>query len=253
MYRTGQIEVIPLECGATRGPVQLLEAGRQGIVDLPAYAFLVIHPDAGMIIFDAGLPASLNGVRLADVFEVIVPAGQGLDEQLALHQVDAARIERLIISHSHVDHIAGVELVPNAQLIANKAEYEAAVGSVPWLRMGHDWKLIERELDVFGDGSVEVFPTPGHSCGHQSLRVRRGRAYDVLAVDSCYFCSSISLDDSVQPHAYDADAYRASLRLLRQMQDSGSFIVPGHDPAFLDYIPAGSCVVRPQSLYWTTQ
>lgn len=251
MGNSHRVEILPLECGATRGPVHLLEQGRDGIVDLPAYAFLIRHPTGGDVVFDAGLPPSMHGGKLAGLFDIDVPAGQGLDEQLARHDVDAARIGRVVLSHAHVDHCAGVELLPNAEIWIARREYEAMRDQVPALNLGHKRRLVDGDHDLFGDGSVEIIATPGHSCGHQSLRVRQGDAHDVLAGDACYFCGSLSDPDSRQPHAHDHEAYRASLERLRDMQRRGAFVVPGHDPAFFDRIPAGSALRRPDSLYWT--
>ncbi len=88
----------------------------------------------------------------------------------------------------------------------------------------------------------------GHTAGHQSLRVRRfGGGHDVLTGDACYFCRALDRADADQPHAFDKDAYVASKRRFMEMRAAGDFIVPGHDPAFLDAIPAGSSV-RPRAV-----
>ncbi len=250
MSRASRIEILPLECGSTRGPVHVLEESRQGIVDLPAYAFLIRHPNGQDIVFDAGLPPSMDGEKLVGLFDVEVPDGQGLRRQLAAHDIDADRIEQIIISHAHADHVAGVELVPNARILINRHEYEAMRDHAAALALGHQRQLIDGDHDVFGDGSVEIIATPGHSCGHQSLRIRRTDGYDVLAGDACYFCATLSDPATRQPHAHDPQAYRTSLNRLREMWRKGDFIVPGHDPAFLDRIPAGSGVVRPAHPYW---
>jgi hypothetical protein len=58
--------------------------------------------------------------------------------------------------------------------------------------LGHNLRLVDGEHDVFGDGSVVCLPTPGHTAGHQSLRVRLDSGDVVLAADACYFCPAMS-------------------------------------------------------------
>lgn len=87
MASVEQISITPLECGATREPLGVLEAGREGIGDLPAYAYLIEHPGRGVVVLEAGLPPRLHGgVFLGLKFETphmvaggggAVPGGRG--------------------------------------------------------------------------------------------------------------------------------------------------------------------------------
>ncbi len=73
-------------------------------------------------------------------------------------------------------------------------------------------------------------PDPGHTCGHQSLRVLTADGPVILTGDACYF--SHTLDDEIlPPFAHDHDQQRASLAMLRRERDAGTKIVPGHDAA----------------------
>ena len=84
------------------------------------------------------------------------------------------------------------------------------------------------EHDLFGDGSVACVPTPGHTCGHQSLRVLTVDGPVILTADACYFAHT--LDDGVlPPFGFDFDQQRRSLDVLRRERASGTTIVPGHD------------------------
>lgn len=86
------------------------------------------------------------------------------------------------ISHTHPDHIGNVEMFPKATLVMQQAEWDSYFGpkgkpqvppgdTVPSLSKDHPNKLIWEDLDVFGNGDVVVFATPGHTPGHQSLLV----------------------------------------------------------------------------------
>ena len=82
--------------------------------------------------------------------------------------------------------------------------------------------------DLFGDGTVACIPTPGHTCGHQSLRVVTANGPVILTADACYF--GHTLDDGIlPPFAFDFDQQRASLDMLRREHAGGTAIVPGHD------------------------
>ena len=105
-----------------------------------------------------------------------------LASQLAEIGVAPSQINVLAFSHSHGDHVGNGNLFTAATLFIQKAEYDAAFGPdaakfgfVPatyeQLRNGRIVQL-EGDADVFGDGSVRILATPGHTPGHQSLLVR---------------------------------------------------------------------------------
>ena len=87
----------------------------------------------------------------------------------------------LPISHTHPDHIGNVELFPQAMLLVQKAEYDwpnpLGVGR---FKPEHPVTKLEGDHDVFGDGSVTIIATPGHTPGHQSLLVKLAKTGAVL-------------------------------------------------------------------------
>ena len=84
-----------------------------------------------------------------------------------------------------------------------------------------DYRAIDGEHDVFGDGTVILMPTYGHTPGHQSLLVRAGKgARLVCASDACY--TQENMDRDVLPTIlWDAGVMRDSLAALRKLRDSG--------------------------------
>jgi glyoxylase-like metal-dependent hydrolase (beta-lactamase superfamily II) len=91
-------------------------------------------------------------------------------DQLGLKPAD---VKYVAISHTHPDHIGNVELFPQSMLLVQKAEYEwpSPLG-VGRFKPEHPVTKLEGDKDVFGDGSVVIIATPGHTPGHQSLLVK---------------------------------------------------------------------------------
>ena len=90
---------------------------------------------------------------------------------------------------------------------------------------------MDGDYDVFGDGTLVLFPTYGHTPGHQSLWVRDGQATPlVFTGDACY--TQEHLDRDVLPQAvWNADAMAHTLTTLRQLRDThGATLFYGHDP-----------------------
>jgi len=91
--------------------------------------------------------------------------------------VKPADIKFVAISHTHPDHIGNVELFPQATLLVQKAEYEwPGQNGAPRFKPEHPVIKLDGDHDVFGDGSVMILTTPGHTPGHQSLLVTLPKA-----------------------------------------------------------------------------
>lgn len=105
-----------------------------------------------------------------------------LQSQLAQLGVAPTEITHMAFSHFHGDHVGNANLFTNAKVLVQRAEYDAAFGPDA-AKYGFNPALygkikdnptvkLEGDHDVFGDGSVIIIATPGHTPGHQSLLVR---------------------------------------------------------------------------------
>lgn len=241
----------PLDCGALTAASSIFERGAgDEPVTLPVPAWLVRHP-AGPVLFDTGLHPDLRHSRdrigiLGSLFEIHLHDGATVQARLEALDVDAAEVEVVVLSHLHFDHAGGLTLVPNARLVVQSDEWVA--GSDPDIaaastyladdyQLGHDVELVRGEHDLFGDGLVTCVPTPGHTAGHQSLRVRVADREVVLAADCAYFDRTID-GGPLPPFGYDRDAQARSIERLRAMRAAGATLVPGHDPDVWATLPA---------------
>ena len=236
-------------CGWLTGDLGMFIRGETGSLKLPVPAYLIRHP-RGTAVFDAGMHPALqrSGERLgamARLFEIDYGEGEEIGARLESVEVAPDRVDFLVNSHLHFDHAGGNELVPNARLVVQRAEWEAAHtpeliaanGYAPHdFEHGHDLVLAEGEHDLFGDGSVVCIPTYGHTPGHQSLRVRLPGGDVVLCGDACYFRRT--LDELALPAIlHDEAAMLASLERLRALERAGAQIFYGHDPEFWAGVP----------------
>jgi len=152
----------------------------------------LIHHQQGWFLWDTGLPDSLaatpEGVTVANG-AMHVKRTKTLAAQLDALGVKPADIKAMAISHTHPDHIGNVELFPQAMLYVQKAEYEwPGENGKPRFNPNHPVTLLEGDRDVFGDGSVMIISTPGHTPGHQSLLVKLPKTGAVvLSGDAVHF------------------------------------------------------------------
>jgi N-acyl homoserine lactone hydrolase len=245
------IKLFAMTCGRLTGDLGRLMEGGEGRADLPIPAYLIEHPK-GTVLFDTGLhpdcqhdPAARVGTRLTGLFAFDFYPGEEVSARLEAIGRDPARIEIIVNSHFHFDHVGGNALIPNAVMVVQKREWEA--GLTPEIAAAHGYnradfdlghKLVEidGEHDLFGDGSVVCLPTHGHTPGHQSLRVRLTSGEVVLAADACYFCRTLR-ERRLPQRVYDRQAMLDSLDKLARLEAAGARIFFGHDGEFWKGVP----------------
>jgi len=232
--------ITALDCGWLRTQERsLLSGGSTDVIEIPVPAWLVRH-SAGVVVFDAGLHAALADSRdslgaLAKIFEPVLDREGTVARRLEQHDVDPLGSFTVVISHGHFDHVGGLGELPNARLVVNADEWAFVLSAgreggfdSALVDLGHEVTPVRGEHDVFGDGTITCIPTPGHTCGHQSLRVLTREGPVILTADACYF--NHTLDDGVlPPFGFDLELQRASLDRLRHERATGARVVPGHD------------------------
>jgi len=225
--------------------------GGAGDITLPIPVFLIEHPKS-LALFDTGLhpdcqhhPEKRLGARLAGLFRIGFQPGEEVSARLEAIGRDPGKVELVINSHFHFDHVGGNALIPNATMLVQRREWDAGMDADTAARhgynprdfdLGHKLHLIDGEHDVFGDGSVLCLPTHGHTAGHQSLRVRLDSGDVVLAADACYFCQTLR-ERRLPRYVHDREAMLASLDRLEALERAGARIFFGHDPAFWKTVP----------------
>ena len=142
-----------------------------------------------------------------------------LAAQLTEIGVNPSDIQWVAVSHTHPDHVGNVDLFPGATLLIQKAELDWAFApekKAPFLRE-RPVRAVEGDLDVFGDGSVTLLSTPGHTPGHQSLLVRLPQTGSiVLSGDMTHFRDNWE-ERRVPSVNFNADQTKASMQRIAQI------------------------------------
>ena len=164
-------------------------------MDFVDNCYLIKH-GSDWFLWDTGIPDAVatmpNGLAPADPKAVTWNRPKTLVSQLEAIGVKPADIKAMAVSHTHPDHIGNVELFPSAMLYVQKAEYEwPGADGKPRFNKEHPVTLLEGDRDVFGDGSLTILSTPGHTPGHQSLLVKLPKTGAiVLSGDAVHFKSN---------------------------------------------------------------
>ena len=164
----------------------------------------LIHHAQGYFLWDTGIPDAVATMPDGQPGQNGAPTWRRpktLAAQLEQIGVKPADIRFVAISHTHPDHIGNVELFPQAMLLVQKAEYEWPTASGgKRFKPEHPVMKLEGDHDVFGDGSVTIISTPGHTPGHQSLLVKLPKTGPVLLTgDAVHF--KANWDGRVVPDA----------------------------------------------------
>ncbi|HEY8618439.1 N-acyl homoserine lactonase family protein [Phenylobacterium sp.] len=216
--------------------------------DLVVPCYLVRHPK-GDLLWDTGVPQAI-----ADM-----PGGKGpggisvarkLTDQLKELGLRPEDVEYVSVSHSHFDHIGNAGLFARSTWIvdpderayafrpqarANAAEFAAysALENAKTI-------LVEGDAlhDVFGDGSVQVVPTPGHTPGHTVLLVRLPKAGPVLLTGDLWHIAESRAARRVPRFNVDrAQTLRSYDRVEALARETGARVVRQHVPEDFESLP----------------
>lgn len=229
-------------------------------VKLPIVAFLVEHPGAGPIIIDTGFHPSVAhdpkqnlGPVYGRIYSIDMRPEQAISAQLRDQQgIDPSDVRVAIMTHLHLDHASAVSEFTSATYVLGSGEWRAFHASrfalngyvrhhvqhaVEYKEVPYDSPVIDsyatfgRSFDLFGDGSVRLVYTPGHTHGHQSVILRLKEREALVTGDAIYFMRT--LEDERRGFAMaDEHKWRRSIGEIRlyRRENPDALIIPGHDP-----------------------
>jgi glyoxylase-like metal-dependent hydrolase (beta-lactamase superfamily II) len=207
--------------------------------------YLVEHP-GGRLLWDGGLPKTI-----ADAEDPVVIEGAGatmlydrwLVDQLADMGITAADISHVAYSHLHFDHVGAANAFVETNVIMQQREWDAAFGKeveyvdttlFEGLRQTKV-TFIDGDYDVFGDGSVKLIYTPGHTPGHQVLLVTLKNTGKILLSGDLYHTRANRRLRRVPTFNHDAAQTVASMEKVEQLlTEIGATLWIEHDKALAD-------------------
>jgi len=237
--------------------LKLIRGANPSWGNCPIPAYLVTHPTAGDFLIDTGLhrscaqPGGGNLGKVGRFYRITMNPGQSAAERLEARGINPDALKLVLMTHLHNDHASGCQDFPNATFVCDQLEWDAAHEKRSWMNgyeptqfdIAIDWRAVDyfsegvehfagfsKTIDLFGDGSVRLISTPGHSNGHQSVLLRLEHGELLVVADAAY--TEPTLDRLAEPLIY-ADKYQfeRSLREIRayRTQTPNALLIPGHD------------------------
>jgi N-acyl homoserine lactone hydrolase len=189
-------------------------------VDFTNTSYLIVHP-RGTVMVDSGAiqDTHFKGDG-APVSEGIMSATKPLKPQLAAAGYKPSDVTYFVLSHYHSDHTANANDFAGATWIVQKAERDAMFAEKPQgiiqptqfsaLKDAKTKVLNNEDFDVFGDGTVVVKSTPGHTPGHQVVFVRLAKTGPILLAGDLYHYPEERTTGRIPTFEFNADQSRAS-------------------------------------------
>jgi N-acyl homoserine lactone hydrolase len=207
--------------------------GASGPGALSVTCYLIKHA-RGWVLYDTGLGDHIidmpNGQKSgAGVWTV----KKTLTSQLAELGLKPSDINYVALSHSHGDHVGNLKLFPEATLVVQKPEFEwkPPVGVSPF-KPGMKAVTPEGDHDLFGDGSVVMIATYGHSPGHQNLLVRLPKTGALLLTGDSVHTKANWDSGRVPERNFNVPQSLAALERMRAvLKEAKATLWIGHEPS----------------------
>lgn len=241
-----------------------LAAPEKERLTLPVCAYLIWHPRGPVLIdtgwcreispngvYDAAAVKKLLPASLAALYHPYLPSGMAIHEQLAARSLRPGDLVCVVLTHLDPDHVAGLRHLNGAKrIVLPEDEYFWSCRKVYKLRQPTSLWMdapIERvyyrgssvgpnrwAIDLFGDESLLLVNTPGHTDGQASVLVRSGRRFLLLAADAAY--SPRNWEERITPgYGFSRAMQRKSLDWIADMAKDPNCagVLCSHDPAIM--------------------
>ena len=261
---TGTVRIRPEHPYGTRKPLYWwLLTSRRWTPPRPVNVYAIEHAN-GLILFDTGqdrasvtdtsyFPGGVAGYMYDRLARFDIGENDTLTAQLAALGYVPADVDTAIVSHLHQDHIGGLRELAGSELVVSAAEWAELAKPAPELRgflrshiqlPGLKWHQVSPEptddpalapftesLDVMGDGSLMLLPTPGHTAGSVSLLVRRTARPPLLLAGDVTYGAEILQRGQLPGVGHRRRLAESSHKVLALAgQQPGLVVLPAHDP-----------------------
>jgi N-acyl homoserine lactone hydrolase len=233
-----------LDCGTSAAPS---DVGRfsdtfshSGLVLQIVYScYLIRHGDDYML-WDTG--QSMSAGAVAPKTSIV--------DQLAQLAVKPEQVRFVGISHYHPDHTGQVASFPQATLLIGKGDWDVLTSPKPpananpapfarWISGAGNVEPVPLDKDVFGDGTVIMLATPGHTPGHHSVLVKLRQTGDVLITgDLAHFRENYDTDGVPPFNTGRAETLASLSRVKKIAANMKATVIIQHDGRDVAKLPA---------------
>jgi glyoxylase-like metal-dependent hydrolase (beta-lactamase superfamily II) len=174
----------------------------------------------------------------------------GLVDLLAQLNVTPEQVKYVGISHYHGDHMGQANALPKATLLIGKGDWDVLTNPHPpaglnpqllsnWVSGGGKVEPVPQDKDVFGDGTVVMLYTPGHTPGHHSLLVNLAQMGPVvLSGDFVHFRENYETN-GVPIFNFDRAQTLASIERIKKIAANlKATVIIQHDARDINKLPA---------------
>ena len=206
-------------------------------IKIPVNMWVLDHPK-GLVLYDTGNNVAISDGQckshwvegLCDFIKPSQTRKDVIDQQLEKLGYKISDVKIVITSHSHLDHIGNIEMFPKAIHVMQKKELYQAWWPEKFQRTGahviadyddaRDFTYMELngDYDLFGDGSVIILSTPGHTMGHQSVKVKLPKTGTVILAQDAIWMEE-NLEGYPAGLNYSILDYTNSVNRLKMMRD----------------------------------
>jgi N-acyl homoserine lactone hydrolase len=211
------------------------------VVDLPAPCFLIRHPD-GDLMWESGISRTRTDLGVSVEFSAT------LEAQLADLGLAPSDIRFISVSHGHWDHSGNAGLFARSTWIVNPDERAAMFDDESRASQAMDdygsieeadTILISDDHDVFGDGSVRIIQSPGHTPGHTVLLVHLADAGPILLSGDLWHLTESRTHRRVPPFNVDRAHTLTSMDKVEALvRATGARVIIQHEAADLAALPS---------------
>jgi glyoxylase-like metal-dependent hydrolase (beta-lactamase superfamily II) len=207
--------------------------GASGPAHLTVTCYLIKHAK-GWVLFDTGVGDHIakmpEGQKSRAGFWTVKKT---LESQLAELGLKPTDIDFVVLSHSHGDHVGNLGLFSQSTLVVQKPEWEwqPPVGVNPF-KPGMKSITPEGDHDLFGDGSVMLIATYGHSPGHQNMLVRLPKTGAIMFTgDSVHTKANWEGSRAPKGNFDGAQSLKALDRMRVVLKEAKAELWIGHEPS----------------------
>jgi glyoxylase-like metal-dependent hydrolase (beta-lactamase superfamily II) len=220
---------------------------RQWTEWLSVWSFAIEHPE-GTVVVDAGQDPDFVSPRW-DIYTHVavrfdVSEADRLEARVRETGLDPGAVRNHVFTHLHVDHV-GAGPLPGARVVLGAPEWQAATARGGrlrgYMRPGiHDPQTIDGDHDLYGDGTIRLLATPGHTAGHQSVLVTPDEGPRVLIAGDAVYSEAALIARQIDGVGVAPDRARESIDRLREIcQEAPTVVAPTHDTAAAQRVAVG--------------